>query len=107
MCYNYQNGIIDEEDIMFVIELESFLIGMISLLEIIQSMETTNVEIMDTSDKTSNLELKSGVQITKQKTTGNIYELEVALENKVHPETYYNHQPRSVVVDKTPTRIKT
>ncbi len=65
MCYNYQNGIIDEEDIMFVIELESFLIGMISLLEIIQSMETTNVEIMDTSDKTSNLELKSGVQITK------------------------------------------
>jgi len=65
MCYNYQNGIIDEEDIMFVIELESFLIGMISLLEIIQSMETTNVEIMDTSDKTSNLELKSRVQITK------------------------------------------
>jgi len=61
MCYNYQNGIIDEEDIMFVIELELFLIGMISLPKIIQSMETTNVEIMDTSDKTSNLELKSGV----------------------------------------------
>ncbi len=61
---------------------------------------------MDTSDKTNNLELKSRVQITEQKTTGNIYELEVALEDKVHPETYYNHQPRSVVVDKTPTRIK-
>ncbi len=65
MCYNYQNGIIDEEDIMFVIEIELFLIGMISLLKIIQSMETTNVEIMDTSDKTSNLKLKSRVQITK------------------------------------------
>jgi hypothetical protein len=83
-----------------------FLIGTISLPEIIQSIETTNVEIMDTSDKTNNLELKSRVQITEQKTTGNIYELEVALEDKVHPETYYNHQPRSVVVDKTPTRIK-
>jgi len=64
LCYNYQNGIIDEEDIMFVIELKLFLIGMISLPEIIQSMETTNVDIMDISDKTSNLELKSGVQIT-------------------------------------------
>jgi len=64
LCYNYQNGIIDEEDIMFVIELKLFLIGMISLPEIIQSMETTNVDIMDISDKTNNLELKSGVQIT-------------------------------------------
>ncbi len=63
LCYNYQNGIIDEEDIMFVIELELFLIGMIRLLEIIQFVETTNVEVMDTSDKISNSELKSRVQI--------------------------------------------
>jgi hypothetical protein len=65
LCYNYQNGIIDEKDIMFVIEPELFLIGMISLLKIIQYVETTNVEIMDTSDKTSNSELKLGVQITE------------------------------------------
>ncbi len=63
LCYNYQNGIIDEEDIMFVIELELFLIGMIRLPEIIQFVEITNVEVMDTSDKTSNSELKSRVQI--------------------------------------------
>jgi len=65
LCYNYQNGIIDEKDIMFVIEPELFLIGTISLLKIIQYVETTNVEIMDTSDKTSNSELKLGVQITE------------------------------------------
>jgi hypothetical protein len=48
---------------MFVIELELFLRGTISLVEILQSMETIDVEIMDTSDKTSNSELKSRVQI--------------------------------------------
>jgi hypothetical protein len=49
LCYNYQNGIIDEEkDIIFAIELELFSIGTINLLETIQSMKTTNVGIMDT-----------------------------------------------------------
>jgi hypothetical protein len=53
LCYNYQNGIIDEEeDIIFVIELELFSIGIINLLEIIQFMKTTNVGIMDTDVKT-------------------------------------------------------
>ncbi len=28
------------------------------------------------------------------------------MEDKVHLETYYNHQPRRVVVDETPTKIK-
>jgi len=91
LCYNYQNGIIDEKDIMFVIKPELFLIRTISLPKIIQSVETTNVEIMDTSDKTSNSKLKLGVQITEQKIICNIYEPKVALEDKVHPKTYYNH----------------
>ncbi len=43
------NYIIDEEeDIILLTELELFSIGTISLLEIIQSMKTTNVDIMDT-----------------------------------------------------------
>jgi hypothetical protein len=44
LCYNYHNGITDEEeDIIFAIELELFSIGTISLLETIQFMKTTNV----------------------------------------------------------------
>ncbi len=36
LCYDYQNGIIDEEEnIMFTIELELFLIGIINLPKII------------------------------------------------------------------------
>jgi hypothetical protein len=35
LCYNYQNGIIDEkEDIKFIIEPKLFFIGTISLLDI-------------------------------------------------------------------------
>jgi len=57
LCYDYQNGITTkEEDIIFVIEPKLFSIGIISLLEIIQSMKTTNVGIMDTDVKTSILE---------------------------------------------------
>ncbi len=61
---------------------------------------------MDTNVKTSNLKLKSRVQVIEQKTINNRYELEVALEDKVYPETYYNHQPNNVVVDETPAKIK-
>ncbi len=53
LCYNYHNGIINEKDIIFVIELELFSIGTISLPEIIQFMKTTDVGIMDTNVKTS------------------------------------------------------
>ncbi len=52
LCYNYQNGIANEE-VIFVIELKLFSIGTISLLETIQSVKTIDVEIMDTSGKTS------------------------------------------------------
>ncbi len=61
LCYHYQNGIINEkEDIMFATKLELFSIKTINLLDIIWSIKTTNVEIMDISDKTSNSELKLG-----------------------------------------------
>ncbi len=62
MCYDYQNGITyEEKDIMFATKPKLFSIGTISLPKTIQSVETIDVEIMDTSDKTSNLELKSRV----------------------------------------------
>jgi hypothetical protein len=54
LCYDYQNGIIDEEeDIIFATKLELFSIGTIILPKIIQSMKTTDVEIMDTNMKTN------------------------------------------------------
>jgi hypothetical protein len=53
LCYNYQNGIIDEEDIIFATNPKLFSIGIISLPEIIQSMKTIDVEIMDTNMKTT------------------------------------------------------
>jgi hypothetical protein len=53
LCYNYQNGIIDEEEnIIFATELKLFSIKTISLPETIQFMRTTDVEIMDTDVKT-------------------------------------------------------
>jgi hypothetical protein len=52
LCYEYQNDITNEkEDIIFVIELELFLVGTMSLLETIQFVKTTDVEIMDTNVK--------------------------------------------------------
>ncbi len=64
LCHNYQNGVTnEEEDIIFATKPELFSIGIISLLDIIQSMKTTDVEIMDTSVKISNLKLKSKVRI--------------------------------------------
>jgi hypothetical protein len=57
LCYNYQNGIIDvEKNIIFVTKLELFSIRIINLLETIQSVKTTDVEIMDANVKNSILE---------------------------------------------------
>jgi hypothetical protein len=38
----------------------------------------------------------------KKNKTGNKYEPEVTLEDKVYLETYYSHQPKNVVVDEIP-----
>ncbi len=60
---------------------------------------------MDTNVK-SNISYKgSEVHSIEKKIPGNKYEPKVALEDKVYPKTYYRHQPRSVVVDETPTKI--
>ncbi len=61
---------------------------------------------MDTSDKSSNSELKSKVQITKQKKINDRYEPNVALDDTVYLETYYSHQLGSVAIDKNPTKMK-
>ncbi len=47
-----------------------------------------------------------GVKSTKTKIVGKRYEVKIALEDKVYLKMYYIHQPRSVVVDETPAKIK-
>ncbi len=108
LCYDYQNGITnEEEDIIFATKPKLFLIGTINLLETIQSMKITNVEIIDTDVKIIISQQEFEVQSTKKKISINRYELEVAMKDKVALETYYNHQPRSVTMDETLTKIKT
>ncbi len=107
LCYNYQNGITDEEeDIIFVIKLELFSIGTINLLETIQFVKTTDVGIMDTDVKT--IISKQGIEVhnIKKKIHGNRYEPKVTLEDKVYLDTYYKHQPRNVVMDKILAKTK-
>jgi len=107
LCYNYQNGVTNEKkDIIFVIELKLFSIGIISLLETIQSMKTIDVGIMDIDVKTSILEWGSKVQNIENKILGNKYEPKVTMEDKVYLETYYRHQPGNVIVDETLANIK-
>ncbi len=54
LCYEYQNGITEEEeDIIFATKPELFSIRIISLPETIQYVKTTNVEIMDIDVKIS------------------------------------------------------
>ncbi len=87
LCYDYQNGIIDEkEDIIFVEEPDLFSIGTISLPETIQYVKTTYVEIMDTNLNISNSKLKSREHSVEKKIIGNRYEPKVALKDKVYPK---------------------
>jgi hypothetical protein len=54
LCYDYQNGITDEEeDIIFATKPKLFSVGTISLLETIQFVKTAYVEIMDIDVKTN------------------------------------------------------
>jgi hypothetical protein len=65
LCYDYQNGIIDEEeDTIFATKLELLLIQTIILLKTIKYVKTIDMEIMDTSVKTSNSKFKSRIYIT-------------------------------------------
>ncbi len=61
---------------------------------------------MDIDVKMSISEQGSKVHNTKKNVFGNKYVPKVVMEDKVYPETYYKHKPRSVLVDETLTNIK-
>jgi hypothetical protein len=96
LCYDYQNDIIDEKDIIFAIEPKLFSIGIINLPKTIQFVKTIDVEIMDTDVKTIISKQEFEVQSTKNKIISNRYEPNVTMEDKVYLEMYYNHQQGSV-----------
>jgi len=107
LCYNYQNGITnEEEDFIFVIKLKLFSIGIINLPETIQFVKATDVGIMDTYVKTIISKQGFEVHSIEKKIPSNRYEPEVVLEDKVYLDTYYKHQPKSVVVDEILATIK-
>jgi hypothetical protein len=107
MFDDYQNGITyEKEDIIIATKPKLFLIGTINLLETIQSIKITNVEIMDTYVKIIISEQEFEVQNIEKKIAFNRYELEATMKDKVYLETYYSHQQGSVAMDETPTKIK-
>ncbi len=107
LWYDYQNGITnEEEDIILATKSKLFSIRAIGLPKTIQFVKTIDVEIMDTNGKTSTSKLNYGVHNTEKKSTSNKYELEIALKDKVYSKTYYNHQPRTLAVDETLTKVK-
>ncbi len=61
---------------------------------------------MDIDVKTSISKQEFGIQNTHKKKDGNRYKLKVVSEDKVYLETYYNHQPRSVIMDEIIEKIK-
>jgi len=81
-------------------------IGIITLPEIIQSVKTIDVEIMNTDVKISISKQEFGVHNTEKKIFCNKYEPKIGLKDKVHLETYHIRQPGNVVVNETPTKIK-
>ncbi len=68
-------------------------------------MKTIDLEIMDTYVKTIISKLEFEVQNTNKKIPDNIFELEVALKDKLCLEMYCSHQPGNVVHE-TITKIK-
>ncbi len=73
LCYNYLNGIMNEEkDIIFATCPKLLSIGTISLPERIQYVKTMDVELMDISGETNTSKLNFGVQNIDKKTTSNI-----------------------------------
>jgi hypothetical protein len=107
LCYDYWNGIIDEEEnIIFATKPKLFSIETFNLLKIIQSMKIADVEIINTNVKTTILEHEFEVQNTKKKIDGNRYEPKIVLEDKVYSKMYYCHQLGNVAVDETLIKIK-
>jgi hypothetical protein len=92
LCYNYQNGINDEEkNIIFATKLEFFSIGTINLPNTFQSIDTTKSH-KGTKIQNHCANMSSTKFILVEGKITNRYEPRVTLEDKVYLKTYYKHQ---------------
>ncbi len=83
LCYNYYNGITDEEeDIIFVIKPKLFSIGTISLLDTFQFIGTTEFNHISIKVKNHSTKLSSTKSISIEGKMINRYELVVASYKK-------------------------
>ncbi len=107
MCFDYQNGVTnEEEDLMFASELELFSIGIISLP--LETLEIVVINTVQTENNTKTINdkakpscnFKSSVEIVLENKP------KVNLEDKVYLKTYYHHTLGQVQIEKMPTKIQ-
>jgi hypothetical protein len=68
-------------------------------------LETKSIEEFDLEQKTSNQTTKKVVP-SIVKSEDFCVRLEVSLEDKVYPQTYYHHSQDDIQVDETPAKIQ-
>ncbi len=97
LCFNYQNGIIDEEeDPMFANEPELFSIGTISL--ILKTLDIIVVNIIWLAKIIENVDFKTKPSCHFKDSVKIAFDKKpkVRLDDKVYLETYYHHMSGQV-----------
>jgi hypothetical protein len=93
LCYDYQNGIIDEEkNIIFATQLNFFPIGTINLLYTFQYVDTIKSNHIGIEIQNHCVNMNSTNFIAVEGESTNRYEPIVVLKNKMYLKTYYKHQ---------------
>jgi hypothetical protein len=106
LCFDYQNGIIDEEeDLMFVNEPKLFSIGTINL-----PLETLDIVVVNIIQpkiitKTIDFKVEPSCNFRSSAKTTLDKRPQVSLEDKVYLETYYHHTPCQVQIDETLAKV--
>jgi hypothetical protein len=96
LCFDYQNGIInEEEDLMFANEPELFSIDIISLP--LKILKTVVVSIIQTKKNTKTIDSIANPFCNSRNNVKIVLDnkLKVSLEDKVYHETYFHHIYRS------------
>jgi hypothetical protein len=104
-------GLTNEEDMIFQTKPKLFSIGIIIVLD-----ETISLLSIGVSEITINEEYDPKQRTLDQGTTEVVpsttkpkdyyVRLEISLEDKVDPETYYDHNQADIEMDETPTKIQ-
>ncbi len=111
VCYDSLEGLTNEEEDIFETKPKLFSIGIIIVLDEIVSLPSIGVseirinEEYDPKQRTSNQRATEVVPSTT-KPKDFYVRLEISLEDKVYPKTYYHHSQIDIEMDETPTKIQ-